>query len=140
MLVRIEKMRQFHTFEFSFREMLASFYPFLGHSSANSFIFEKIKVSKTKKTNRRGLEGGGGWCSPWTLVLCGCLCNTIILLIQYYCKGSHRGHSTNSPRTLVLVLLPLQYYYITNTRLLHTWSCFPSVMLKNGFVIFDFCI
>ena len=106
LLVKIEKMRQFHTFEFSFREMLASFYPFLGHSSANSFIFEKIKVPKTKKPIGRGLEGGGGWCSPWTLVLCGCLCNTIILLIQYYCKGSHRGHNTNSPWTLVLCICP----------------------------------
>ena len=61
LLVKIEKMRQFYTFEFPFREMLASFYPILGHSSANSFIFEKIKVSKTKKTNRTGIGGGGGW-------------------------------------------------------------------------------
>ena len=60
LLVKIEKMRQFHTFEFSFREMLASFYPFLGHSSANSLIFEKIKVPKTKKPIGQGLEGEGG--------------------------------------------------------------------------------
>ena len=63
-------MRQFHTFEFSFREMLASFYPFLGHSSANSFIFEKIKVSKTKKPiggDWRG-EGGGALPGHWSFV------------------------------------------------------------------------